>query len=103
MCRSQPFGLVPKSTPPSPEQEPLHLAGLAISRGSFITVVQDNVWLPPSFVERTLAFYTTHGRDALLSYPERRISAPAGRLSKDMMASHTVPSLPMPRASLSTS
>jgi glycosyltransferase involved in cell wall biosynthesis len=65
-------------------------SGLAVSRGSFITVVQDNVWLPSTFVQRTVRFFSEHERDVLLSYPERRIAAPTGRLSKELMASHTV-------------
>lgn len=67
-------------------------SGLALASGSFITVVQDNVWLLPNFVERTLAFFSTHPRDVLLSYPERRIAPPPGRKNaafmKDLAALH---------------
>lgn len=56
-----------------------------MSSGKFITVVQDNVWLLPNFVERTLAFFDTHDRDVLLSYPERRVAPPAGRLKREWM------------------
>ena len=53
-------------------------------------MVQDNVWLPPTFVERTIGFYRDHERDVLLSYPERRIYPPMGRLSKELMNNRTV-------------
>ena len=60
-------------------------SGLVLSSGKFITVVQDNVWLLPNFVERTLAFFSSHDRDVLLSYPERRVAPPAGRLKREWM------------------
>jgi hypothetical protein len=64
-------------------------SGLVLASGEFITVVQDNVWLLPNFVERTLAFFATHDRDALLSYPERRVAPPAGRLNAEWMNDST--------------
>lgn len=45
--------------------------------GSMATILQDNIYLPSDFVERTLAFH----RDkplSLLSYPEARFAAPPG-------------------------
>jgi hypothetical protein len=49
--------------------------------------VQDNIWLPSNFLARTIAFYANgaHPRDVLLSYPERRVAPPDGRLSRDLM------------------
>ena len=46
---------------------------------------QDNVWLLPHFVARTIAFFATHDRDVLLSYPERRVAPPPGRLKRAWM------------------
>ena len=65
-------------------------SGLVLASGHFITVVQDNVWLLPNFVERTLAFFATHDRDALLAYPERRVAPPPGRLKREWMHNSTV-------------
>ncbi len=65
-------------------------SGLVLAAGQFITVVQDNVWLLPNFVERTLAFFATHDRDVLLSYPERRVAPPPGRLKREWMQNTTM-------------
>ena len=65
-------------------------SGLVLAAGQFITVVQDNVWLLPNFVERTLAFFATHDRDVLLSYPERRVAPPPGRLNREWMQNTTM-------------
>lgn len=60
-------------------------SGLVLASGKFITVVQDNVWLLPNFVERTVSFFATHDRDVILSYPERRVAPPPGRLKREWM------------------
>ena len=65
-------------------------SGLVLAAGKFITVIQDNVWLLPTFVERTLAFFATHDRDVLLSYPERRVAPPPQRLKREWMHNTSV-------------
>jgi len=39
----------------------------------------------PNFVARTIAFFATHDRDVLLSYPERRVAPPPARLKREWM------------------
>ncbi|KAJ1469689.1 hypothetical protein T484DRAFT_1850804, partial [Baffinella frigidus] len=68
-------------------------SGLLLARGRFITVVQDNVWLPPTFVERTSQFFRTHPPGVLLSYPERRVAPPPGRLQRALMEDKEVMSV----------
>jgi hypothetical protein len=41
---------------------------------------QDFVWLPPTFVERTLAFYDDHP-SAFLGYPFKFYAPPAAEIS----------------------
>eukprot|EP00960_Hanusia_phi_P019368 571734-Hanusia_phi.AAC.1 len=51
--------------------------GFILSTGTIVTVLQDNIFLPADFVEKTLSFHSQHPH-SLLSYPERRyVAAPS--------------------------
>jgi len=54
--------------------------GFVLARGSLVTILQDNIYVPADFVAKSLAFHANHPR-ALLSYPEQRFRAPAGVLN----------------------
>jgi glycosyltransferase involved in cell wall biosynthesis len=45
--------------------------GFLLSRGRIVTILMDNGWLPPNYIERTLEFYAdpSHER-SFLAYPE---------------------------------
>jgi glycosyltransferase involved in cell wall biosynthesis len=51
--------------------------GFVLSSGDIVTVLQDYIYLPADFVEKTLSFHAEHDY-SLLSYPEYRFSAPDG-------------------------
>ncbi|KAF6005208.1 hypothetical protein F1559_002518 [Cyanidiococcus yangmingshanensis] len=45
--------------------------GFLLSRGRIITVLMDNGWLPPNYIERTLEFYDDPAHErSFLAYPE---------------------------------
>lgn len=61
--------------------------------GSIVTILQDNIYLPPDFVERTLAFHRDQPL-SLLSYPEARFAAPPGLLLSSALRSDILPLTP---------
>jgi hypothetical protein len=54
--------------------------------GSIVTILQDNIYIPPDFVERTLAFHRDRPL-SLLSYPEARFAAPPGLVLSSALGS----------------
>ena len=53
--------------------------GVILASGNIITFLEDHVFVPADFVERTLHFHSKHDY-ALLSYPELIFSPPPGQL-----------------------
>jgi len=64
--------------------------GFVLARGHIVTVLQDNIYLPDFFVEKTLAFHA-HNPVGLISYPELRFVAPEGHV--DINQLHDVSSV----------
>jgi hypothetical protein len=64
--------------------------GFVLARGHIVTVLQDNIYLPDFFVEKTLAFHADNPV-GLISYPELRFVAPEGHV--DINQLHDVSSV----------
>lgn len=60
------------------------LAGVILAKGHIITVLQDNIYLPNFFVEKTLMFYADNP-EALISYPELRFVAPDNHVNVNFL------------------
>ncbi len=58
--------------------------GFILASGDIVTILQDYIYVPSDFVQKTLAFHAEHDY-SLLSYPEYRFSAPQGLLDPDLL------------------
>ena len=59
--------------------------GFVLAKGHIVTVLQDNIYLPDFFVEKTLAFHADNPF-ALISYPELRFVAPDNHVDVALLA-----------------
>lgn len=70
--------------------------GFLLSKGDVCTILQDNIYLPPNFVEQTLAFYEEQPT-SILSYAETRWDAPKGVFQPERLHDKSALSLFEPR------
>jgi glycosyltransferase involved in cell wall biosynthesis len=58
--------------------------GFVLAKGHIVTVLQDNIYLPNIFVEKTLRFHADNP-NALVSYPEMRFIAPPSHVDINLL------------------
>ena len=80
----------PVSSPHGPDGPHFGIAnamnsGVRRSTGRWVTVLQDFVWIPPTFVQRTLSI-SRHNPDLMLGYPEWQVIAPRSMLNTTLLA-----------------